>query len=169
MTARLARFSLAFVAVALGSAGLVAGCASSDSGNGTSNPGATTSATQTACSTDTRKDVYAAGMTKPAGPLTVKLLESDPGPPIKGTNNMTVEVTDASGAPVDGAKLTVTPFMPDHGHGSSVVPTVAASGGGKYVVSNVYLVMAGLWRVTFSVQAGTAPSADAVFNFCLDG
>jgi hypothetical protein len=154
--------------VAVGSAGLLAGCSSSDSGSSNAS-GATTSATQTACSTDTRKDVYVAGMTKPAGSLTVKLLESDPGPPIKGTNNMTVEVTDAAGAPVAGAKMTVTPFMPDHGHGSSVVPTVTDSGGGKYVVSNVYFVMAGLWRVTFSVVVGTAPEADAIFNFCLDG
>jgi hypothetical protein len=167
MTTRLA---LGLVVVALGSAGFLVGCSSSDSGGATSNAANTTTpATTTACSTDTRKDVYAAGMTKPAGPLTVKLVDSDPGPPIKGTNTMTVEVTDASGAPVDGAKLTVTPFMPDHGHGSSVVPTVTPSGGGKYVVANVYFVMAGLWRVTFSVQSGTAPEADAIFNFCLDG
>ena len=157
------RFVGGLVLIALGAPG----CSSSDSG-GASNT-SNTAAAQTACSTDTRKDVYAAGMTKPAGTMTVKLVQSDPGPPIKGTNTLTVEVTDSSGAPVDGAKITVTPFMPDHGHGSSVAPQVAASGGGKYVVSDVYLVMAGLWRVTVSVQAGTAPQADAVFNFCVDG
>jgi hypothetical protein len=108
-------------------------------------------------------------MSKPAGTLAVKILDSEPGPPIKGVNTMNLEVTDASGAPVDGAKITVTPWMPDHAHGSSVVPSVAPAGGGKYTVSNVYFIMAGLWEVKFTVQSGAAQPQEADFFFCLDG
>jgi hypothetical protein len=141
-------------------------CSSSDSG---SSGTPAVSAAQTACSTDTRKDVYADGMTKQAGTLSIKLLQANPSPPAKGTNTITLELSDASGAPVDNATITVTPFMPDHGHGSAVVPTVTPSGGGKYAVSNVYLAMAGLWKVTFSVQVAGGAVQETAFQFCLDG
>ena len=68
-----------------------------------------------------------------------------------------LEVADAAGKPVDGATLSVTPFMPDHGHGSSVKPTVTREGGGTYDVTNVYLPMPGLWRLTVTVQMPTSP------------
>jgi hypothetical protein len=108
-------------------------------------------------------------MSKTVGTLTVKLLDSEPGPPIKGVNTMNIEVTDASGAPVDGAKITVVPWMPDHAHGSSVVPGVAPAGGGKYTLSNVYFIMAGLWQVKVDVTVGAAATQEAIFSFCLDG
>jgi hypothetical protein len=142
---------------------LLAACGSDDSsGNG--------SALSTGCAADNRKDVYTAGMTKPAGSLEVKILDAKPGPPVKGTNEMTLEVLDASGQPVDGASITVTPFMPDHAHGSAVTPIVTPSGGGKYAVTKVYLAMAGLWKITVSIQLpGAAALQEAAFQFCLDG
>ena len=133
-------------------------------------PGSGTTSTATGCAADTRKDIYTAGLAKPAGTLSVKLLDSDPGPPIKGTNTMMLEVLDPGGQPVDGATITVTPWMPDHGHGSAVKPAVTALGGGKYSVANVYLVMAGLWQIKVDVQpAGGGQSHEATFQFCLDG
>jgi hypothetical protein len=98
------------------------------------------------------------------------MVEATPAPPAKGTNAMTLELTDAGGKPIDGATITVTPFMPDHAHGSAVTPVVAPAGPGRYSVTKVYLPMAGLWRITVSVQAASgAPVQDAVFQFCLDG
>jgi hypothetical protein len=141
---------------------------SSDSGGSTGNGGA--ASTATGCAADHRKDIYTAGLTKPAGAMSVKLLDSDPGPPIKGTNELTIEVLDASGQPVDGATVTVTPWMPDHAHGSAVKPTVTPAGGGKYTVANVYLSMAGLWQLKVDVQpAGGSALPEAIFQFCLDG
>lgn len=141
----------------------VVACSSDD--DGTEAPAGAT----TACAADTRKDVYAAGMAKPAGGLSVTLVEASPAPPAKGTNAMTIELRDASGAPVDGARIVVVPWMPDHAHGSAVTPVVAAEGAGRYGVSKVYFPMAGLWRVTVTVEAqGQAPQ-DAVFQFCLEG
>jgi hypothetical protein len=82
---------------------------------------------------------------------------------------MTIEVVDENNAPVDGATIAVTPWMPDHGHGSAVRPEVAAMGGGRYAVSKVYLPMAGLWELKVSVQRTGSLPQEAVFNFCLDG
>jgi hypothetical protein len=122
------------------------------------------------CAADTRKDVYTAGMTKPAGQLQVKIVEANPGPMIKGMNAMNIEIVDANGQPVDGATVTVTPFMPDHGHGSARPVVVKPEGNGRYAVTEIWLSMAGLWTLTISVQpAGGGPIQEAVFQFCLDG
>jgi len=140
-------------------------------GDDATQPSTTSGATaiSTACAADTRKDVYVAGLTKPAGALSVKLMDASPSPPSTGVNTLTLEVMDAAGAPVDGATITVTPWMPDHAHGSSVKPAVAAAGSGTYTVSNVYLVMAGLWQVKVSVQRAPGDVQEAMFQFCLDG
>ncbi|MDB4947035.1 MAG: hypothetical protein JWP97_6569 [Labilithrix sp.] len=143
-----------------------AACTSSD-GN---EPGAPDAATSTACAADTRKDVYAPGLAKStAAALTVKVLDAVPAPPAKLTNTLTLQVLDAGGKPLDGASLSVVPFMPDHGHGSAVKPSVTAKGGGTYEVTNLYFPMPGLWRVTVSITLPDAAAQDAVFSFCVDG
>jgi hypothetical protein len=145
---------------------MAAGCSGDDDEGGSTNgpPPAT------GCAADTRKDIYTAGLAKPAGSFSVKLVESRPGPPIKGTNAMTLEVLDAGGQPVDGATITITPWMPDHAHGSAVKPIVTPMGGGKYDVEKVYLAMAGLWQIKVAVQpAGGGPLQETMFQFCLDG
>lgn len=152
------------LALALVVTPLLSAC-SSDGGSTSS----TSSGQTTACDADTRKDVYTSGLTKTAGTYQVKLLEAKPGPPQKGTNELMLEVMDASNNPVDGATLTVTPFMPDHGHGSAVVPVVSALGSGKYSVTKVYLAMAGLWKLTVSVQMPGGAMQETAFQFCLDG
>lgn len=121
------------------------------------------------CAADSRKDIYTAGLAKPAGGLSVKLVQATPAPPAKGTNALTLEIVDAAGKPVEGATVVVTPFMPDHAHGSAVTPEVASKGGGLYEVSKVYLAMAGLWRLTVTVTVPGTNAADATFLFCLDG
>jgi hypothetical protein len=143
----------------------VVACSSDDSSSSSSSTGGPA----TGCAADNRKDIYTAGLTKPAGDLQVKLLESKPGPPIKGTNELQIEVMDAGGAPLDGATVTVTPFMPDHGHGSALPPVTKPLGGGKYTVEKVYLSMSGLWRLTVSVQMPGGAIKEAAFQFCVDG
>ena len=143
---------------------MVAACSGDDDESSSGAPPAS------GCAADTRKDVYTAGLSKSAGSLSVKLLESRPGPPIKGTNAMTIEILDPGGQPVDGATVTVTPWMPDHAHGSAVKPVVTPVGGGKYDVEKVYLAMAGLWQIKVSVEPpGGGALQEAVFQFCLDG
>lgn len=155
----MSRFALVFSAAAL-SVSAFAACGGDDESHDPAARG---------CAADTRKDLYTAGMTKPAGGLAVKLLEATPGPLIKGTNALKLEVRDEAGAPIDNATLKVTPFMPDHGHGSAVPPVVTAAGAGVYDVAKVYLSMAGLWQLKISVERPGAGTQEAVFQFCLDG
>jgi len=146
----------------------VTACSSSDDGGSSGTSG--TSGTTGACATDTRKDIYTAGLAKQtSGALSVKLMEATPAPPAKQSNALTFQLTDAAGKPVDDATLSVTPFMPDHGHGSSVKPTITPKGGGTYDVANVYLPMPGLWRLTVTVQLPNVAAQDVAFSFCIDG
>jgi YtkA-like len=143
-------------------------CTSSDGGDGTS--GTSGGSTTSACALDTRKDVYTAGLSKKTGgAMSVKIVESTPAPPAKLTNEMTFQLLDAGGLPVDGASLSVVPFMPDHGHGSAIKPSVTPKGGGVYVVTNLYYPMPGLWRVTVTVQMPNVAPQDVAFSFCIDG
>jgi hypothetical protein len=83
---------------------------------------------------------------------------------------MTIELLDAAGNPVDGATIVVTPWMPDHAHGSAVKPVVTSLGGGKYAIDKVYLAMAGLWQIKVGVQPASGGALqEAMFQFCLDG
>jgi len=165
----------ATLAAGLGALAILApACSSGGNDGGDGKTGGTSGAvatTSAACAADNRKDIYTAGLAKQTatGALSIKLMEATPAPPQKQSNALVLQVVDAAGMPVDGATLSVTPFMPDHGHGSSVKPTVTAKGGGVYDVSNVYLPMPGLWRLTVTVQMPNVAAQDAAFQFCIDG
>ena len=145
---------------------LAVGCASSSSSDPSSEPPApsatttdTTSTPTVSCEADPRIDTYVANLekTSTAG-MKVTLVSSDPAPPIRGTNNWSLKVENAPG------EITVVPFMPDHGHGTSVKPTVEAAGPGAWNVKNLYFFMPGVWRVT--IASGTD---NTQFFFCVAG
>ncbi|MBX3232403.1 MAG: FixH family protein [Labilithrix sp.] len=149
-------------------------CSGDDDGGATGS----TSGAGTACAADTRKDVYTPGMAKLASDLQLQLVDSaftpsdkpvQPGQVQKGMNAITVEVLDANKAPLDGANVSLSLWMPDHAHGSARTPKVTPMGGGKYEISEVWLPMAGLWRFRIGVTANGAPPKEADFNFCIDG
>jgi hypothetical protein len=118
------------------------------------------------CATETRADTFVAGISKVgANGVQFKLLEALPAPPARGDNTWTLELTK-SGAPVNGAAMIVTPFMPDHQHGTptdvTIQPMPAA---GQYQLAPVNMWMPGLWETTIQVDG---PDADkAVFKFCI--
>jgi hypothetical protein len=70
-----------------------------------------------------------------------------PDPLQRGVNQAVVTLTGGDGSPRAGLTVTVTPWMPAHGHGSAVTPSVNELGGGKYQVSNLYLAMPGSWQL----------------------
>ena len=119
------------------------------------------------CAQDKRAMPYQPGMqvTSSAGTFTIKLLDSSPGPPVKGNNVWNLEIDDASsGAPVDGLAIDVTPWMPDHNHGTSAAVGVMPAGGGDYTLMPIYLYMSGFWQVKMNLtatanDAGTADNA----------
>lgn len=78
-----------------------------------------------------------------------------PDPPQQEGNTLVVAATDASGKPVDGARVTVTHVMPAMGSMPEMRGTasVTASGGGRYE-ARFDLAMAGSW--TLEVRVGSA-------------
>jgi Cu(I)/Ag(I) efflux system membrane fusion protein len=81
----------------------------------------------------------------------------DPDPPVVGDNRLLVEVRDAAGQPVDGAKLDFLYDMPAMGampemKGGGTVKTL---GDGRYEIAYP-LAMNGDWALTLHVQAGSA-------------
>ena len=92
-------------------------------------------------------------------------VRTSPQPPTQGLIEVQLTVTNAaSGEPVDGLSVSMTPFMPSMGHGSSVIPTVKASGKGKYLLSNVVLQMAGEWELRTSLSGATTDSCVPVVD-----
>lgn len=104
--------------------------------------------------------------TVPSGSGVLALaVRTSPQPPVLGLDDAQFTITRADdGSPVDGLTITVTPWMPAMNHGTSIVPTVTAQGGGRYLVTNLDLYMEGYWQLRTSI-AGPAPgsssSADA--------
>lgn len=127
--------------------------------------------TTTNCATETRAQVYRPGMQQRGdqGALNITLVDSTPGPPLKGDNTWTLQITDLAGAAQPGATLTVTPYMPDHRHGTSVKPMTTDQGGGKYSVSPLNLFMPGLWTVTIAPRTAAGTADSTVFSFCIEG
>lgn len=123
------------------------------------------------CLNDPRVTPYAAGMQtmSSSGELRFQLVQSDPAPPIRGTNSWTMKVFNGAGTSIDGLALKATTFMPDHGHGSSIVPEVTALPAGGYSVANLYLFMPGVWRITLATTTDGGLSDSAQFLFCIEG
>jgi hypothetical protein len=128
------------------------------------------------CADETRATPYTAGMreTSISGAWVVKLLKNTfvvdgkmmPQAPAKGTNTWTIEVDDAaSDTPVDGVVTGVSPWMPDHRHGTTPV-AVSAAGTGTYTLTPLYLYMAGYWEVTVNL-GGTVATDSAMFPLCV--
>lgn len=152
--------ALPFVALALS-------CASNPSAPG---PDAGAEAATIGCLTDPRAQSYSSGLTITGkhGVFVVELVGAQPGPPLRGTNTWTVRVHDAKGNAVPSAALAVKLIMPDHGHGSTVAPTIAAQPDGTIKIDSLYFFMPGLWQVTLDVTAG-ADADSVVFSFCVAG
>lgn len=162
------------IAVAVMAGGLAA-CSSDGGASGTTTGGATSSTTTTkasVCADDARATPYADGLraTSKDGAVAVRLVSADPKPPAKGANALVIAVEDAEGAALAGATVALKPFMPDHGHGASVTPVVAAGATpGRYDVTAVELFMPGIWELQFRVTPAGGAAHDVVFTLCVDG
>lgn len=153
----------------------LAGCGSSAESSGDGSAGASAAdasdAPALSCIGDSRAQTYVAGIEQQgaAKNLSIRILDAKPAPPAVGENVWTIQLVDANGDPVDGATIDVAPLMLDHGHGSSIVPTVTPSGAdGKYDVTLLELFMPGLWQVAFTVKTPTTGDTVA-FAFCVEG
>lgn len=79
-----------------------------------------------------------------------------PAQPLKPRRMMKlqVEIRDAAGKPVDGAKIEVDGGMPQHGHGLPTKPRVTKNlGDGRYEIEGLRFNMGGWWELHLSVQS----------------
>ncbi len=127
------------------------------------------------CEQDPRLDAYAGQLDKAGerGLLFFHFSDLEPAPPAKGSNTFHVRVSDAAGAPMQGA-LEVDLRMPDHGHGTSVEPVVSFDDAlGRYTITPLFLFMPGVWRIEFDAYSSAdadAPEIDRVaLHFCVEG
>jgi len=122
------------------------------------------------CAAETRDDEFVVGIEKAGtnGKLTFKLLEATPAPPARGDNTWVLQLTSqGAAAPVTGAAMIVTPFMPDHQHGTPITVGIEPMPtDGQYILTPINLWMPGLWQTTIEAQSG-ADTDKAVFAFCI--
>lgn len=120
-----------------------------------------------------RAETFVAGIEHPGkdGVYNLKIVSSMPAPPMRGNNTWVVQVNQLNagvvGAPVDGATLKITPFMPEHGHGTAVpIEITPMTEPGQYKADPVNMWMQGVWEVT--VRSTVEPATDStVFKFCM--
>lgn len=150
-----------------------AGCSSAtDEGATATDAGLASDATSAGCADDPRVGAYTDGLHVEglAAKAALTIEHASPAPPERGTNAWSVRLTDAAGAPIDGAALTVKPYMPDHAHGSSVVPSVAPTGEpGGYAISGLELFMPGVWQITISIAVQGVEFDVVRLTFCVRG
>jgi hypothetical protein len=152
----------------------VVGCSSSNTGSdgsGGSAANSSSAAGTSICSTDPRAEAYKVGLTETAtdGAVSIKLQDANPAPPTRGNNTFHIALTDKAGKPIEGAEISTKTWMPDHGHGSSIVPTTTPSGNGVYEINPLNLFMPGIWQITFDVTEKDKTTDSVMFTFCIDG
>ena len=151
------------IAVALGGSFAVGCSSSSDTASDSQSQAASL------CGSDPRAQTFSANMVQvgKSGTFSIKIISMDNFPVVKGDNAWTVEVLDATGNPATGATFTLKPFMPDHGHGSSIVPDIEpGTGDATFNVGRINTFMPGIWQFTFSITKDTTADS-AVVTFCV--
>ncbi len=84
-----------------------------------------------------------------------------PANPVKGENAVQLTFSDALGNAIDGLSVAVVPWMPAHGHGTSIQPLTAPTAPGVVVATPVYLFMSGEWQLRMSITGSLNDSAVA--------
>ncbi|HTV24615.1 MAG TPA: hypothetical protein VMG12_38250 [Polyangiaceae bacterium] len=144
-----------------------AACGGSGDDAPSNDPSATVS-----CTDDPRLDAYAGELDKAGelGVLSFRFFDLDPTPPAKGLNTFHVQVT----GDVMPNGLDVDLRMPDHGHGTSIVPIISSDATpGMYTVRQLFLFMPGVWRLEFEALDAADDDAsmldNVVLHFCVEG
>jgi outer membrane murein-binding lipoprotein Lpp len=82
---------------------------------------------------------------------------------VVGRNEVELKILDGKGTGAEGAKIEITPWMPEHNHGVMWPPTVTELGKGRYKVV-MPLTMAGHWELKLKIQKGDSEDS-VVFDF----
>ena len=87
-----------------------------------------------------------------------------PQPPAVGLAAAQLSFTDLNGSAATGLALAVVPWMPAHGHGTSVDPTVTETTPGTFVADPLVLFMPGSWELRLTTSGSVDDTAKAVFE-----
>ncbi|MCA9705729.1 MAG: FixH family protein [Myxococcales bacterium] len=120
------------------------------------------------CDQETRADDFAVDLSKMGERYVTTIVDAMPAEPTRGDNTWTVRLTDGSGAPVEGIAIDVKPWMPDHGHGTSVEEQVTEMGDGEYMFTPLNLHMAGYWEITLELTDAAGELDTVMFAVCVD-
>ncbi|WP_241014560.1 FixH family protein [Burkholderia sp. Ac-20379] len=94
-------------------------------------------------SRSTRDGLYRVSLVPPAAPL-----------PLNRIHTWRIRLTSRSGAPVDGATISVDGGMPEHGHGLPTRPRVVPAGSdGLYALQGMKFSMTGWWEIRLGVHS----------------
>ena len=126
-------------------------------------------AAESPCVAETRADTFSLGLEKSVDDYRVVLKSADPTTPEVGPNTWDFEIFRGSDA-VSTATVSMKPWMPDHGHGTTPLfwDSAYLEQEQRYQVGPFNLIMPGLWTFTFLVVDG-ATEKEVVFGFCLEG
>lgn len=80
-----------------------------------------------------------------------------------GRNEVAIHITDDKGVDVEGAKMEITPWMPEHGHGAAWPPTITEKGKGLYGAV-IPIMMSGHWQLKVLIRKGDIEDG-TVFDF----
>ncbi len=81
-----------------------------------------------------------------------------------GINELDLIVHDKEHGDIEGATVTVTPWMPEMGHGAFSATEVTEKGGGLYKVDNIVMIMGGHWELRVDIKQGDMEDK-MVFDF----
>lgn len=106
------------------------------------------------------QDLAPTTATTDAGLYALELLAS-PSPYVAGeAAELSLSLSHA-GSPLSDATLSLSPFMPDMGHGLSEEPPIEEQGEGEYYASWTF-PMSGLWELEIGVDAAFGEDAVTV-------
>lgn len=99
-----------------------------------------------------RLDLSESGLKATPADVVDVLLSTEPSEPVSGTVTLSIGLVDGARKPIDGATVTVNPYMPAHAHVQppSVAPPVPGQAG-LYSIP-VQLDMGGGWLLIFTIE-----------------
>jgi hypothetical protein len=90
-------------------------------------------------------------------------LRTAPTPPPRGAFDAELRVLDREGRGVEGLDVKLVPWMPAMSHGSNL-PRTSALAGGRYVVDDVLVYMAGRWTLRVSLTESGGRTVETGFD-----
>ncbi|MFZ9886180.1 MAG: FixH family protein [Myxococcota bacterium] len=98
-------------------------------------------------------------------------VQVQPNPPDLGENRWSLRITDDDGAPRTDLAVTLEPFMPAHGHGTtpSRFPATPGAEEGSYDCGPFDLFMPGTWEFTLTVDAAEEFTDAIIWSLDVEG